>query len=115
MSARPYVTSARLAWLADQLGPRDLAILRVVALIGVASGRQLERLHFAGLTSSSAARQRQRVLRRLTSLGLLARLERRVGGARAGSAGYVYALNVAGQRLMATQSPPPRAPPARSL
>jgi hypothetical protein len=105
MTSRPYVTSARLARLVDHLGPRDLAILRTVALVGVATGRQLERLHFASLTALSAARQRRRVLQRLHTLGLLVRLKRSVGGARAGSAGFVYTLDVAGQRLLAAGQP----------
>jgi hypothetical protein len=36
----------------------------------------------------------------LGQLRLIARLERRVGGVRAGSDGFVYCLDVAGQRLM---------------
>ena len=36
----------------------------------------------------------------MTKLGILARLERRIGGIRAGSAGFIYYLGPAGQRLM---------------
>jgi hypothetical protein len=52
-------------------------------------------------TAESKARSARRTLSRLTTLGLLARLERRVGGIRAGSSGYVYYLGPAGQRLVA--------------
>jgi hypothetical protein len=40
------------------------------------------------------------VLARLVVLGVLATLDRRIGGARAGSAGLVFAPGVAGQRLL---------------
>jgi hypothetical protein len=42
-------------------------------------------------------------LQQLHELGVLARLERTVGGQRAGSAGFVYRLGSAGQRLMANE------------
>ncbi len=54
-----------------------------------------------GCRAVSAARIARRVLARLTELGVLARLERRIGGLRAGSSGYVYYLGPAGQRLVA--------------
>jgi hypothetical protein len=41
----------------------------------------------------------RRALLRLTRLGVLARLSRPVGGVRSGSAGFVYRLGLAGQRL----------------
>jgi hypothetical protein len=81
-------------------------------MVQVASSRQLEVLHFSGLKDSSRARQRSNVLHRLISLGLLARLPRRVGGLRAGSAGYVFALNILGQRLLGRSKV--RTPPTRS-
>jgi hypothetical protein len=49
----------------------------------------------------SVARGARRVLARLSERGVLARLQRRVGGIRAGSAGYIYYLGPAGQRLVA--------------
>jgi hypothetical protein len=51
--------------------------------------------------TSSGSRIARRTLARLTDLGVLARLTRRIGGIRAGSAGYVYYLGPAGQRLIA--------------
>jgi hypothetical protein len=45
------------------------------------------------------ARAARRALLRLVRLGCLERLARRVGGARAGSAGFIYRLAPAGQRL----------------
>lgn len=92
------MTTARLAELTDQLSPRDMAVIRTLPTLGVASGDQLEQLHFAMVTS----RHRRRALERLHSAGVLARLDRRIGGTRAGSAGFVYALDIAGQRLAET-------------
>jgi hypothetical protein len=55
----------------------------------------------AATSAGSAARSARRLLARLTGLRVLSRLERRIGGRRAGSAGYVYYLGPVGQRLMA--------------
>jgi hypothetical protein len=52
------------------------------------------------------------VLRRLTDLRLLKPLERRVGGVRAGSDGYVLTLTLAGQRLVGEGRPMERRPPS---
>ena len=48
----------------------------------------------------AGARICRRVLARLTDERLLARLQRRVGGVRAGSASFVYALGPIGRRLL---------------
>jgi hypothetical protein len=66
----------------------------------VLTGAQLERLAFTDIAGSARGRIRRRVLGRLVGLGLVATLERRVGGVRAGSAGLVYVLTGAGQRLL---------------
>jgi Replication-relaxation len=49
------------------------------------------------------------VLKRLTELRVLARLDRRVGGFGGGSADYIYTLDVAGQKL-AEMTERPRCP-----
>jgi len=98
--SRHYLNAARLDRLADDLSDRELAILRSLDRIRLASGAQLERLHFSG----SSARQRRRILESLTDRRLLCRLDRFVGGRRAGSSGYLYALDVAGQRLLARRT-----------
>ena len=50
-------------------------------------------------SARSALRQISRRLRRQHGLGLVDHLARRIGGTRAGSAGYVWYLTAAGQRL----------------
>jgi hypothetical protein len=98
-AARP-ATAAYVRDLVDLLAARDKAILRDLARVRVLTGRQLERLHFHDLGAANRDRARRRVLNRLTSLSLVTTLERRVGGVRAGSAGLIYALDTAGQRLL---------------
>lgn len=68
--------------------------------VRVLTGDQLTRLHFSELSSKSRDRARRRVLARLAALDLVTPLERRIGGVRAGSAGLVYALGVAGQHVV---------------
>jgi hypothetical protein len=95
-----YLTAAGLRDLAAQMSERDITILRRVSDLRFVSGGQLARLHFAGDSDPAAnARAARRALLRLTRLDCLERLPRRVGGVRAGSAGFVYRLGLAGQRL----------------
>jgi hypothetical protein len=89
------VTAARVRWLAAHLSDRERAVLGSLRRLRVATSGQLERLHFADVT----ARQARAVLASLVERRLIARLPRVVGGVRAGSAGYVYVLDVAGQRI----------------
>lgn len=89
--------------LRQRLIARDLNILSQVADLRLMSARQIEVLHFPPenhLSPAAAARASRRVLERLTRDRLLRRLERRVGGVYAGSAGHVYTLGTAGQRLL---------------
>lgn len=97
-----YVTAARLDAMRASLSDRDWAVIRDVASLRLATGGQLERLHFAGLADTSRPVVRRRVLGRLVHERVLGTLERRIGGVRAGSDGLVYHLDVAGQRLCET-------------
>ncbi len=97
------VTRAAVQRIAEDLSQRDRAILTDVARVRALTGRQVERLHFAELQGAYRDRTRRRVLERLVSLHVLATLERRIGGVRAGSAGLVFALGPAGQRLLALE------------
>lgn len=99
MSGR-RATGAAVRRLVETLSDRDKAILADVARVRVLTGGQVDRLHFAELTGAHRDRTRRRVLERLVSVGLLATLERRIGGVRAGSAGLVFTLGLAGQRIL---------------
>lgn len=88
--------------LDDRLSDRDRTILMTVGALRLLRADQIERLLFSDLAAGeSAARQRRRTLAKLCELRLLARLERRIGGVRAGSSGHIYTLAPAGRRLLA--------------
>ena len=97
-SSRHYVTAAQLERINSKLSDRDRSILIDIGRLGTASGRQLERLHFG--SSSSDRRSARLALSALVASQVLQRLTRSVGGTRAGSKGYVYALGLAGQRIL---------------
>lgn len=99
-SSGSRLSQRRLRELAGQLSERDRTVLTALGIVRVLSGGQLERLAFDAVAASARGRIRRRVLGRLVELGLVVTLERRVGGVRAGSAGLVYALSAAGQRLL---------------
>jgi protein involved in plasmid replication-relaxation len=93
-----YLTAARLRDLEQQLSGHDLAVLKSVSDLRFMTGAQLARLHFDG-DKSSRARAARRALLRLSRSECLSRLSRVVGGVRAGSSGFVYALGIAGQKI----------------
>lgn len=95
--SRGNVTARRVAEVASNLTAIDQLLLSTVARLNVASGNQLR--HLAYPDTATGKRLTRKDLSRLTELRVLARLDRRVGGVRAGSDGYVYALDVIGQRL----------------
>lgn len=97
--------------LRDELSGRDLAIIDQVSELRLMTARQIEAIHFAmdnHETRSSGARASRRILERLTRDRLLVRLQRRVGGVRAGSASFVYALGPVGHRILNRRQPRPR-------
>lgn len=102
---RVRLTVDRLEALAAQLSDNDLSIVATLSKLRLATTTQLERLHFRDGSALTQARRARRCLERLTELGVLVRLDRRVGGVRSGSAGFVYALGVAGQRLNGGRGP----------
>ncbi len=110
MSAR-YLSAALLRDLETKLTQRDLEVLRRVSDLHFVSGAQLARLSFTDSDDERAnVRAARRALLRLVRLGTLERLDRPVGGIRAGSAGFVYYLGVAGQRIAVARELATRAP-----
>jgi hypothetical protein len=105
---RSYLSSAQLGRLTSSLTERDHAIIDSLVRLNVCSGAQLERLHFSGDTP----RHRRRVLQALADSRFICRLDRVVGGQRAGSSGFVYALDVAGLRLVGIRNGLPARKPA---
>ncbi len=104
-----YLTASVLREAEARLTERDFAILRRVFDLRFVSGFQLTRMHFTESDDPAAnARAARRALLRLVRLDVLERLPRVVGGARSGSAGFVYRLGLAGQRLAAERGWQPK-------
>lgn len=107
----PRPSRANVLHLRELLAERDLSLVTQVAELRLMSGRQIEAVHFPyelHPTAEAAARHCRRVLSRLVRDRLLVRLERRVGGVRAGSASFVYALGPVGHRLLDDHRARPR-------
>ncbi len=98
------MTRSDLAKLRERVTDRDLAVLQDVAKFRLLTTRQVQRLHFdpAHATPVAAARACNRTLARLRNDGVLRPLKRRIGGVRAGSAGYVWYVGPSGERLLRT-------------
>jgi hypothetical protein len=79
------------------MSTRDQQLVSDIHRVQIMTGQQLRRLHYE---NTAAGRRLARLdLARLVDWRVLARLERRIGGVRAGSDGYVYSLDALGQRL----------------
>lgn len=101
MTVNRNLTSTALGDIERSLSQRDRLIIQTADKLGLVTGEQLRQLHFADSVSiASSRRTAQHTLRRMTATEVLHRLDRRIGGVRSGSAGFVYALGRAGQRLV---------------
>lgn len=95
---------ARLHRMNEQLSERDWRVLHSLGEHQFLLTSQLQRLHFAAHRSEAAGiRACVRALDRLRGLGLVVRLQRRIGGRDSGSRGFVWCLDPAGNRLLARQ------------
>lgn len=95
------VSAKQLEQMAAELVPLDRELVESVGRLRLVTGGQLRRLHFADSERPAAAARRAR--RRTASLSeraALFPLSRRIGGARAGSDGQVFALGLIGRRLL---------------
>lgn len=99
------VATDYLDTLGRELTERERRVVRLVSQLRLVSHAQLAVVLDDGdrseATAASRGRDVRRILSGMTARGLLARLERRVGGVRAGSSGYVYYLGSLGQKLIA--------------
>ncbi|TDO30687.1 protein involved in plasmid replication-relaxation [Kribbella sp. VKM Ac-2527] len=102
--SRLYVTTKRLEALKHGLVGRDWMVLATLDRVRLATTGQLERLCF----NDVSPRRVRQCLASLAERGVITRLARPVGGARAGSAGHVYTLDVAGSRLLHPDRTPRR-------
>lgn len=91
----------QLEVLLSECGDRRRRIVQLVAELRLMSGGQIQRLLFTdGSTLAADQRHARRELAWLTDRRLLHRLERRIGGQRAGSEGTVYSLGPIGRRAV---------------
>jgi hypothetical protein len=97
-AAPARVTDASVRRLSARLTDLDRSVLESLSHVRIATGRQLRQLHWAD--TDTGRRMARHHLAKLTDLGLLLRLDRRIGGVRAGSDGFTYALDVAGLKLV---------------
>jgi Replication-relaxation len=115
-----HISARRLAEIEAGLDALDRELIETVARFRVMSSRQLRALFFTGGSPQAMVRAANRRLARLSDTELLSRLPRRVGGVRAGGDGLVFAVGLAGQRVLAGSAPArrprrPHAPGARYL
>jgi hypothetical protein len=92
------VSAAGLLRLGESLSAPRWTLLHSVAQLRLVTGGQLRRRHYGD--GDAAARRARLDLAALHELNILHRLERRIGGARAGSTGFVYAVGAVGRRLL---------------
>jgi hypothetical protein len=110
MRRASYATKQALLETERRLSERDREIVRLVSCMSLVSGQQIRRLVFRQIGNGRNAGQlARRALLRLIRLGVLARLERRIGGVKSGSDGFVYRLGPVGQRLWRSWSKEPDA------
>ncbi|GAA5158236.1 replication-relaxation family protein [Pseudonocardia eucalypti] len=78
-----------------------MAVLRSLASFRLMTGRQLQQLHITSDQPATSARRGRAVLKRLTELGAVVRLERQIGGEHGGSESLIYTLSGLGQSVLA--------------
>lgn len=106
LASVPRLSRRGLGQLAAALSERETAIVRSVADFRFLTATHLQQLHFVDSQDGRImTRPARRTFTRLTEERLLRRLERRIGGLRAGSASYVYALGPIGDRLLGLSGP----------
>jgi len=95
------VSRKRLEVVRGILGQREMSILTAISKYKYVTTGQIRRLFFTGGTEGAALRSANRTLARLRDLGAILPLARRIGGVRAGSGAFIWALSAAGVRLLA--------------
>lgn len=105
-----YITQDRLYRTLQRMTDTDWLVLAFVSDCRLASGAQLIRRYWLTAERNDArARAGRRALKRLADWRVLDPLPRRVGGERAGSAGMIYAVGVAGAKLLTRRGEQPTA------
>jgi len=110
MTRTEYFTKQRLAQLEQNLSARDHQVLASLSRCRYLTTLQIARLYYFGesVTHRAAVRAANRSLARLREDGLIRPLQRRIGGVRAGSGSFVWALTPGGARLLQAQTSDPQ-------
>lgn len=98
----------RAGRLAARLSTRDLLILLDLREFRLMSGGQVLRRHFSEGHRETQERKARAALARFHRLGLVVRLQRNIGGVRAGSQGYVWGLSGLGLAVLDLDNPAPK-------
>lgn len=104
------MSALRVTTLELHLTDRDIRILEDLEQFRLLTTRQIQRLHLPAkpygehTSASSATRGTTRILTRLEALKAIARLERRIGGIKHGSAQTIWHLGSAGERYLRARS-----------
>lgn len=107
-SKKPYLTRAKASAIASSLNGRQRSLLEDVACLGVVSAGQLQRLRYE--PSESGRRLARIDLAKLCDCEVLFRMDRTVGGVRAGSKGHCFTLGLTGLRILYPHQPRYRQP-----
>lgn len=94
------ISASAIDVINSHLSDRDRAILRTVDQHQFLTVRHIETLHFDTIAPAARSRITRRVLSRLRGIRVVATLDRRIGGVRAGSQGLIYHVGVAGNRIL---------------
>lgn len=96
------ITKAELRRLSSSiLDSREIEILQTINKLKFITTNQLQRLFFTGSSNPTTnLRACNRKLKRLKNFGLVANLEQRIGGKRAGSSSVVNTISSAGYQLL---------------
>lgn len=108
-AATTRVGHRQLQAITDQLDAADRELLALLAMHRFATTKQLAEItNFDNryISERSALRQTTRRLNRHRRLRLVDHLERRIGGIRAGSTGYIWHLTEPGHRMLRILHPP---------
>lgn len=101
----PRLQPARVERLRRRLSQRDLAVLASLHRVRLLSLKHIQRLAVTDGSPRARTRRAQLLMTRLTKLGVVVRFDRRIGGIRAGSSGYIYGLSGLGQAVIDTSGP----------
>ena len=95
------ISKRQLLEIDSRLGERDRQLLAAVQQYRYLMTGQIGRLLFTDAANLSAGlRAASRNLKKLSELGLISSLSRRIGGVRAGSGSFIWHLTHAGERLL---------------